>query len=103
MRKHRGQLETSVEASGPHDFAVRAGAARLAAPVRPSHPRPTFVTIAKRPFVRAETARLMPLILADSEANYFCGEGWTGISVICPSGKSGGRSCPAFAHSEANA
>jgi hypothetical protein len=33
----------------PHDFAVRSAVARLAAPSRPSHPCPTFVTIAKRP------------------------------------------------------
>jgi hypothetical protein len=44
------QLDASVEASGPHDFAVRLGA------VRPRHisvhaSRPAPVTIAKRPLV----------------------------------------------------
>ena len=45
------QLDASVEASGPHDFAVRLSA------VRQQHlgvhriPRPTSVTIAKRPSV----------------------------------------------------
>src|ERR1700761_2299088 len=32
------QLDPSVGGSGPHDFAVRIGRARLALPLRPSHP-----------------------------------------------------------------
>jgi hypothetical protein len=32
------ELNASVGASGPHDFAVRISAARLAPPKRPSHP-----------------------------------------------------------------
>jgi hypothetical protein len=49
-------LTPTIEASGPHDFAVRVSAfvrakcLRCVLP-RPSHPRPTFVTIAKRPSV----------------------------------------------------
>src|SRR5579859_5728751 len=39
-RKHRRQLDTSVGVSGPHGFAVRFGAARLASPTRPLHPAP---------------------------------------------------------------
>jgi hypothetical protein len=38
MRKHCRQLDASVEASGPHDFAVRSRAVRLPAQKRPSHP-----------------------------------------------------------------
>ncbi len=34
------ELDTSVGVSGPHDFAVRAHAARLAAHPRPPHPAP---------------------------------------------------------------
>jgi hypothetical protein len=34
------KLDASVGASGPHDFAVRVSAARLASPKRPSHPAP---------------------------------------------------------------
>jgi hypothetical protein len=37
---NRRQLDTSVEMSGPHDFAVRRGAPRLETPLRPSHPAP---------------------------------------------------------------
>ena len=36
-------------ASGPHAFAVRSSCTRQAQPLRPSHPRPTFVTIASAP------------------------------------------------------
>jgi hypothetical protein len=38
--ENNSQLDASVEASGPHDFAVRAGIARLAVPARPSHSTP---------------------------------------------------------------
>jgi hypothetical protein len=38
------ELDASVGAPGPHDFAVRADDARLAPPARPSHPASTFVT-----------------------------------------------------------
>jgi hypothetical protein len=43
------RLDASVEASEPHDFAVRHRAARLAARRRPPHPVPRFLTIASRP------------------------------------------------------
>jgi len=43
------QLDASVEASGPHDFAVRLTRRSSKAPKRPSHPALTSVTIAKRP------------------------------------------------------
>jgi hypothetical protein len=44
------QLDTSVRVSGPHDFAVRVSAVRLWHYRVHCIPRPTFVTIAKRPF-----------------------------------------------------
>ena len=47
--KHRHQVDTSVGVSGRYDFAVRLGALRRKHLRRPSHPAPTFVTIAKRP------------------------------------------------------
>jgi hypothetical protein len=43
------KLDAGVEASGPHDFAVRLLRRSSAAPKRPPHPAPTSVTIAKRP------------------------------------------------------
>src|ERR1700735_893817 len=46
------QLDASVGASGPHDFAVRPGAARLAPPKRPSHPAPNVRDDRETPLVR---------------------------------------------------
>ena len=72
------QLDASVGASGPHDFAVREpGASRQ----KRSHvhriPCPTFVTIAKRPFRWAGMARDMQVIWVRREWEYFCGGDWT--------------------------
>ena len=50
MREHHRQLDASVEASEPHDFAVRDEQRFVFAHHRrPPHPAPTSVTIAKRP------------------------------------------------------
>src|ERR1700730_14170159 len=51
-------LNASVEASEPHDFAVRLRCSRLWHPRRPPHPAPTSVTIAKRPSVWDGTAAI---------------------------------------------
>ena len=40
--KALSRVDASVAASGPHDFAVRAGIARPAMPARPPHSHPTF-------------------------------------------------------------
>ncbi len=50
------QLDPSVEGTGPRGLTVRVPAARLAAPARPSHPAPRFVTTAKRLFGKRGTA-----------------------------------------------
>jgi hypothetical protein len=50
------ELDASIGASGPHDFAVRAGTTRQPCRPRPPHPAPRFVTIASRPFCRGGTA-----------------------------------------------
>jgi hypothetical protein len=57
---------------------------------RPPHPIPTSVTIAIRPSLRDETARVINLIWGKREAEYFCAVDSTEQSkspVICPSGK----------------
>jgi hypothetical protein len=51
-------------------------------------PRPTFVTIAKRPSGEGGTALALLLFLPKRKAKYFSLKGWTGKSLICPSGKS---------------
>jgi len=43
------ELDASVGASGPRDFAVRDGAIRRRRYPRPPHPASRFVTIASRP------------------------------------------------------
>jgi hypothetical protein len=78
------RLDASVEASGPHDFAVRKNKrSRQQRHPRPSRPRPTFVTIAKRPFVSGRDASVVEVIWVKSEPEYFCEGDWTGsISLI---------------------
>ena len=56
------KLDASVEASGPYDFAVRVSAVRQKRIRVHRIPCPTFVTIAKRPFVWAGMARDMQVI-----------------------------------------
>jgi hypothetical protein len=52
------QLDASVEASGPHDFAVRKkGALVSSAPRVHRILHPPFVTIAKRPSIGSERKR----------------------------------------------
>jgi hypothetical protein len=60
-RNYFRQLDASVGASGPHDFTVRVGAARLASPKRPPHPAPTFVTT-RTPLLRDGMRGKMPVI-----------------------------------------
>jgi hypothetical protein len=48
---HLCRLDTSVEVSGRHDFAVRFACSRLLQQSVHRIPRPTFVTIAKRPLL----------------------------------------------------
>ena len=43
------KLDAGIEAPGPHDFAVRRRARSSKRRLRPPHPAPTSVTIAKRP------------------------------------------------------
>jgi hypothetical protein len=80
-------LTPTIEASEPHDFAVRNVARSSVA---------QLASIASRPYVRDD--RETPLcvgrdgsdievIWVGRESEYFCKEGWTVEQVICPSGK----------------
>jgi hypothetical protein len=51
------QLDASVGASGPHDFAVRKVSAFVNAPPASTASRPAFVTIASRPSVGRDGER----------------------------------------------
>jgi hypothetical protein len=63
--------------SGPHDFAVRFDTARQRRRCVHRIPRPTFVTIAKRPSCGCGTRRLEPLICPTEQAEYFSAKDWT--------------------------
>ena len=79
------RLDAGIEASGPHDFAVRALHRSSSQAARVHRiPRPTSVTIAKRPSVEGHgTARFMDLIWVKREGIYFQRKDWTGsISLI---------------------
>src|ERR1700730_19209084 len=85
-------LDASVGASGPHDFAVRVSIARLATPTRPSHPAPNVRgDCAYAPLSGAGRRELVAVICPTAQAEYFFAKGWTGFRarrLICPSGKS---------------
>ena len=51
---------------------------------RPSHPNPTFVTIAKRPFVWAGMARVVEVIWVKRERKYFCKGGLDRANQLDP-------------------
>jgi hypothetical protein len=88
QRKTFRKLDASVEASGPHDFAVRVSAFRQARRHVHRIPLPPSVTIAIRPSFGNGTARVVEVFLANGEAEYFCEGGWTGESRNSPSSKS---------------
>jgi hypothetical protein len=79
MRRHRRQLSASVGAPRPHDFAVRRQARFVVARHRVHRiPRPTFVTIAKRPLAGSGTATEKLLIWPRWKPKCFCAGDWTG-------------------------
>src|SRR5450631_504626 len=100
------ELDASVGASGPHDFAVRekrlSSARRLS--LKSLSTSPAIPSRAKRcrvhrnpPRVRDDhdtpllwdgMARLIEMFLPTMEAKYFCKEGWTPLSTNRPTGKS---------------
>jgi hypothetical protein len=88
LRKTFRKLDAGVDASGPHDFAVRVSTFRQARHHVHRIPLPPSVTIAIRPSFGNETARVVEVFLANGEAEYFCGVGWTAQSFNRPSGKS---------------
>ena len=79
------RLDTSVEASGPHDFSVRNRRRSSKALPRPPHPVPTFVTMANAPPPGPDGRRQegdLPL----RKTRIFLQRGLDRILVFCPSG-----------------
>src|SRR5882724_8948659 len=88
------ELDTSVGASGPHDFAVRSSIIRPREIIAPD----AAASIASRlnvrddreaPLLRGGTGRVVNLICPTGKAKYFCERGWTAKSQNSLSGKSG--------------
>jgi hypothetical protein len=76
QRSELRQLDASVGASGPHDFAVRNPACSSVTPPASIASHPASVTIAIRPTERW-TAVNMKVIWVRREQEYFCKGGWT--------------------------
>jgi hypothetical protein len=82
MRKHCRQLDAGVEASGPHDFAVRIDARRLRASTRPSHPAPNVRDDREAPLLEERgTAESVHLICPTRQAKRLRHDGTTGKSL----------------------
>jgi hypothetical protein len=71
MREHCGLLDISVEISGPHDFAVRIGAARLASPPRPPHPAPNVRDDRETPLCGPGRGEFVKVICPTAQAHIF--------------------------------
>src|ERR1700731_4772749 len=81
------KLDAGVEASGPHDFAVRRQTLSSQAPSASTASRPAFVTFAKRPSVEQDDWGYR-LIWVFGKTEYFLKRGWTRNRKARPSGKS---------------
>jgi hypothetical protein len=67
--KHHRKVDASVEASGPHDFAVRSAHIRLLRDKRPSHPAPNVRDDRDTPLVNGrETREDVPVICPTAQA-----------------------------------
>ena len=75
--KHHRQLSTCIGAPGPHDFAVRCIASRLAQKrltlQRPSHPAPNVRDDREAPLLWARDARMIVLICPTRQYPSACG------------------------------
>src|SRR6202790_1146038 len=105
------RLDAGVEASGPHDFAVRCSTVRLRAsgiahgnPPCDHHARgrcrvhripPRVNDDGQRPSVGRD-GESHSLILVSEKRKYFCKRDWTGTLLDSPSGKSVGITSPAL-------
>jgi hypothetical protein len=77
------KLDASVEASGPHDFAVRLRRRSSSALSASTASRLTSVTIAIRPSWKGGMTAVVVLIWGARETEYFGEQDWTGqISLI---------------------
>jgi hypothetical protein len=76
------ELDAGVEASGPHDFAVRVSTFRQARCPRPPHPEPDVRDDRDTPLSGPETAAGIEVIWGAREPEYFSRQGWTGRNSL---------------------
>jgi hypothetical protein len=81
------RLDTSVGASGPHDFAVRFSAIRQER-IRVHRIPPRVRDDREPPLCGTGRGELVEMICPTGKAEYFCKGGWTDPSPDSPSGKS---------------
>jgi hypothetical protein len=87
MRRHCHQVDASVGASEPHDFAVRIRALRLTHSCVHRIPHPTSVTIAIRPFSREQDSCGYAGDLAQTGSGIFLRWGMDRQSADLPAGR----------------
>ncbi|HWJ20580.1 MAG TPA: hypothetical protein VNR65_17825 [Geobacterales bacterium] len=73
------ELDASVEASGPHDFAVRKKSALVFGAACVHRILSRVRDDLEPPLQRDRTVADMKVICANTEAEYFCARGWTGF------------------------
>src|ERR1700678_3108694 len=91
--RHHRQLDASVGASGPHDFAVREVSALVSSATRVHRIPPRVRDDRDTPLVWDETAKDMQVIWGEMESEYFCQRGWTGGQI---SGRTGRAVLPSL-------
>jgi hypothetical protein len=82
LRENSRKLDAGVEASGPHDFAVRVSTFRQARRPRPPHPEPDVRDDRDTPLSGLETAAGIEVIWGAREPEYFSRQGWTGRNSL---------------------
>src|SRR5882757_7586165 len=81
------QLDASVGASGPHDFAVRIKRCSSLSASASTASRPALMTLRNAPLWDRTVSDIL-LIWGKREAEYFCKGGWTGFGDLPRRGKS---------------
>src|SRR5882757_4123625 len=75
------QLDASVGASGPHDFAVRIKRCSSLSASASTASRPALMTLRNAPLWDRTVSDIL-LIWGKREVEYFCNRGWTGFSDL---------------------
>jgi hypothetical protein len=75
-------LNASIGAPEPHDFAVRVMVVRLSTWPRPSHPASRFVTIAHTPLLPRQDGRIDKPVSTEPRSEKFSLMGWTDVERL---------------------